>query len=194
MPNTYDPYTYNARLASFFGEGTDVHALKNAIATDPARAKKYTAVAGFSKWLQTRNPDIYNAIQSRSAHLLDPVSAVRGGGLDTAPVASASTSRGLKGLGDVTAGDDTAPSTSWGQDIIDNLSKITTAWAGVRQQQTLLDINIKRAEQGLPPIDGSAIAPAVNVGLSAQAQQLGYIAVAGLVLVGLFSMIGKKRR
>lgn len=42
-------------------------------------------------------------------------------------------------------------------------------------------INIERAKQGLPPIDSSAIAPQVNVGLSPETQRL--ILFGGIALI-----------
>lgn len=89
--------------------------------------------------------------------------------------------------------------TEWGTSILSTLQTALPAYFQAKSQSDLMTINIKRAEQGLPPIDSSTLAPTVNVGVSPAIQQLGYIAVGGLVLVGLYSAFaksggGKKRR
>lgn len=55
--------------------------------------------------------------------------------------------------------------------------------------QRLLDLNIQRAEQGLPPISAQSVAPTVNVGVSSEIQKL--ITYGGLAL--LVVMLIKKR-
>lgn len=54
------------------------------------------------------------------------------------------------------------------------------------QQRRLQEINITRAQQGLPPLDASAYGYGVNVGLSPQTRQLlmyGGIALAGYLVL-----------
>jgi hypothetical protein len=66
----------------------------------------------------------------------------------------------------------------------DTFAKIATNLGLGVQQYQLMNENVRRARQGLPPIDVSAYAGAgVNVGLSAGTQQL--VTYAGLALIGL---------
>jgi hypothetical protein len=66
----------------------------------------------------------------------------------------------------------------------DTFTKIATNLGLGVQQYQLMNENVRRARQGLPPIDVSAYAGAgVNVGLSAGTQQL--VTYAGLALIGL---------
>lgn len=84
------------------------------------------------------------------------------------------------------------PVTSWGQDVMEFFKATLPAYYQAQAQRDLLAINLKRAEQGLPPIDADGVAPQVNVGVSKGVQTLGYVAVGGLVLVGLLAAM--KRR
>jgi hypothetical protein len=66
----------------------------------------------------------------------------------------------------------------------DTFAKIATNLGLGVQQYQLMNLNVQRARQGLPPIDVAAYAGAgVNVGLSAGTQQL--VTYAGLALIGL---------
>lgn len=68
--------------------------------------------------------------------------------------------------------------TQWGS----VLERVLTVW----NQQKILDANIERAKQGLPPIDTAAIAPTYNVGLSPDTRNLVTIALVG---AGLFLLV-----
>jgi hypothetical protein len=77
----------------------------------------------------------------------------------------------------------------------------TTPWyaapiaaiTGVYQAKQLMDINAQRAVQGLPPVDASALAPTVNVGLPpAQMQQIMMLGGAALLIFFLMSRKGRK--
>jgi hypothetical protein len=75
----------------------------------------------------------------------------------------------------------------------DTFAKIATNLGLGVQQFQLMNLNVQRARQGLPPIDVASYAGAgVNVGLSAGTQQL--VTYAGLALVGiiLLNMATKK--
>ncbi len=58
-------------------------------------------------------------------------------------------------------------------------------------QRRLLNIQLDRAEQGLPPLDPGQYGVGVNVGLSPDTQKL--LIVGGLALVGLFLFVGSRR-
>lgn len=69
------------------------------------------------------------------------------------------------------------------------LQSILAPLASIYQQRQLVSINAQRAAQGLPPLSNAQIAPAVNVGLTAQTQQL--LMLGGAALLFVFLM--KKR-
>lgn len=138
---------------------------------------KVDAIVEFADWLKTSNPDVYEAVMRSRPDILLPEFAMAG----------------LGGLSDVAT--DTTPSTDWGKLASDFLTPLF----GVYTQKSLLDINIKRAEQGLPPLtDTSALAPSVNVNLPATTQQqigdIGKVITVGLLGLGALMIIGKKRR
>jgi hypothetical protein len=71
-----------------------------------------------------------------------------------------------------------------GERWTDTFAKIATNLGLGVQQFQLMNLNVQRARQGLPPIDVAQYAGAgVNVGLSAGTQQL--VTYAGLALIGL---------
>jgi hypothetical protein len=71
-----------------------------------------------------------------------------------------------------------------GERWTDTFAKIATNLGLGVQQYQLMNENVRRARQGLPPLDVAAYAGAgVNVGLSAGTQQL--VTYAGLALIGL---------
>jgi len=75
----------------------------------------------------------------------------------------------------------------------DTFAKIATNLGLGFQQYQLMNLNVERARQGLPPIDVARYSGAgVNVGLSAGTQQL--VTYAGLALVGLvlLNMVTRK--
>lgn len=76
----------------------------------------------------------------------------------------------------------------------DILSQWGTAWLGIEQAKTCLEINKQRASQGLPAIDcGKAgLAPQVNVGVSQDVKMMGYIAI-GAAVLGLYFFARKGR-
>ena len=53
--------------------------------------------------------------------------------------------------------------------------------------QKLLDLNIQRAQQGLPPITAQSVAPTLNLGMSPEVQKMVMIAAVGLGAVILLS-------
>jgi hypothetical protein len=66
---------------------------------------------------------------------------------------------------------------------------VLTALTSVYQQNQINSINLQRAQQGLPPLDQSALAPTVNVGLpTAQMNQLMMIGGGALLLLLFMAM------
>ena len=66
------------------------------------------------------------------------------------------------------------------------VGNIFTSLIAAYNQQKLIDLNIQRAAQGLPPISSASIAPTVNVGLSPETMHavlLGGAAILGFMLI-----------
>ena len=71
-----------------------------------------------------------------------------------------------------------------GEKWTDTFTRIATSLGLGVQQYQLMNLNVQRARQGLPPIDVAQYAGAgVNVGLNPGTQQL--VTYAGLALIGL---------
>lgn len=73
--------------------------------------------------------------------------------------------------------------------IFSALEKLASIYGSVRMQDKLLDINMERAQLGLPPIDAAQYSPGVNVGLTAQTQQLLTWALIGFGALAVFAMM-----
>lgn len=71
------------------------------------------------------------------------------------------------------------PSESWMDAVLRMLPALTATW----QQKQLLEVQIERAKQGLPPLSANQIATGVNVGIAPDTQKLLMWGMAGLVLV-----------
>lgn len=81
------------------------------------------------------------------------------------------------------------PGESWA----DTAQKILTALAMTEQQRSLMQINIERAKQGLPPIDINRYSGVgVNVGLSQGTQQLVTYALLGVGAFLLLNMYSRR--
>lgn len=85
----------------------------------------------------------------------------------------------LRGMGDPNSGD------SWYDQLPVWLRDIQAAI----NTQKLLDLNIQRAQQGLPPISSNAVAPTVNFGLSPQTMQMLFV---GLGILGVAYLLKKR--
>lgn len=90
-----------------------------------------------------------------------------------------------------------AKASGWSFDsIMKNLSAIVGTVVQAEAQRDLLKANLKRAEQGLPPLNAQAYMPGVNVGVTSDTQRMVYIlgglAIAALVLPQLMPR-GRRR-
>ena len=129
-------------------------------------------------------------------------------GFDTSRSPIISGLRGVRGLGQDYYGDEytaavTAMQTSdasqgvdtsapWYQDLIGLTTQALTAYTQFRSQDAIMELNVERARNGLPPIDPTAYGPAVGVGLDARTRELLQYAMIGGGLLALF-LIMKKR-
>src|SRR3990172_5542623 len=69
---------------------------------------------------------------------------------------------------------------------LDSLARALATITPVLTQAKMVDLNLERAKQGLPPIDSSSIAPTVNAGISPELKTILWAGVA-LAAVMVFS-------
>ena len=77
-------------------------------------------------------------------------------------------------------------------DYMTGLTDIIGAITQYQLQSKALDINLARAQQGLPPLDVSSYSPGVNVGITPQTQNFATFALLGLGALAVFALA--KRR
>jgi hypothetical protein len=90
--------------------------------------------------------------------------------------------------------DEVAKNQNPGEPWYESLARLLPILATTYQQRQLLSVQVERARQGLAPLDVSAYAAGVNVGISPEVKQLliiGGLAIAGLVAL---SMVTRGRR
>lgn len=177
----YDPYTYRPMMRYFYQGAPLPSDIADAVSANPRAANHIQAVFGFTQWLNERFPAVSQSLAIRNPRALDAVKAVKGGSVS--PTTSKS---GLSGLGDIV---DSSPATDWGKVIADTAKSVLA----FKSQQDIVNLNIKRAEQGLPPIDSGSVAPQLNVGLSPQVQTMMLWGFGGLLALGIVSVMkGRK--
>lgn len=93
------------------------------------------------------------------------------------------TAQRYRALGQGTV-DDTLPADSTLTEFGQQLTDAFTAYAQYQTAQKCLDLNLQRAQQGLPAVDCSTYGTGVNIGVSAGTQNLILIVVA--VLAGVY--------
>ena len=211
---SYNPFPYQPKLQAFYlGRPLPAEVAAKA-AGEPAIANHLQSIWQFSTWINQYFPAMAAAITGTNPKLLDPVSVVSGGLLvpsnrNTQSSSNAPLGSKLRGLGDITFEYDptkdygvpsgstsvvsnpstqSAAVTEWGKTVSDLLGKYLI----YDQQKSLIKLNISRAEKGLPPIDAAAYGAGVSVGVSPGVQQLAYIAIGGLVVVGLLNSLKRK--
>lgn len=123
---------------------------------------------GFLQWMQLRQPKLYSMVSKE----------LRGAGL-----------AGL-GLSPITA--TTAPvSSGWAQTLKDLATGLAQAYLTKEQlnaQQKVLDVQLQRAQQGLPPLDidmaAYGMTPTANVGIAGDT--LKWLGIGAAVLAGVY--------
>lgn len=109
----------------------------------------------------------------------------------------------LRGLGQefftVESGDPypvTAPASNgfdWGG-LLGTAKEILTTVTQAELQKDLYQMNVQRAQQGLPPISPSAVAPQVNVGVAPDVQRnLMMLGIGAAAIVGGAMLLGGRR-
>jgi hypothetical protein len=187
----FNPYTYQPLMQSYYLGRPMPDTLQKAAAANPEAARHIVSVWQFMTWLNESFPQLYAqlapAVTDAEKVVISKAISPRasGGGA------------GLGALVEDAAGnvfDDGRSSSGvlseWGKTISDMAQKYLV----YDQQRKLIDLNIKRAEQGLAPIDASNYGAGVSVGLSPQTQNLAYMALAGLVIVGLIGALKGGRK
>lgn len=81
-------------------------------------------------------------------------------------------------------------SESWTDALIRLLPAVAATW----QQKQLLEVQVERAKQGLPPLNANQIAAGVNVGIAPESQKLIMWAIGGLVLALVIPAFLRARR
>lgn len=139
---------------------------------------KINGVVNFISWLQNKYPDIYTKVMQSRPELAIPELALSGlGSLNDTQ---------QQMLDAQTADMNTPPSTSWGKSLLDFVTPLVNIYA----QKQLFDLNIKRAEVNLPPLE--SLGSTVNIGVSHGVMQAGTIS--GLIIAGLALLLILKKK
>ena len=193
----YDPFSYQPMMRSYYMGVQFPQTIQRLQRDNPEFANHIGAVYQFSNWLQQKLPDVYSQILANAPNLLNAGDVVLSGKMGSTAV----NRPGMSGLGQMdfetgipnepassgSSGSLTAQVTEWGKMIADFGKTYLTYDA----QKKLLNANIKRAEQGLPPLDASAYGVGVNVGLTPQTQNLVIMALIGFGLFAAFKAVRK---
>jgi len=181
--NFFNPYfgdtgSINRSSSVYTDPALDVYFnTQKPVAITGANKPSGEAVIYFAEWIKKNYPDAYQAIVTTGPEMLVPEFALSG----------MYPRLGFAGIGEVETNE---PSTDWGKKIMDIVSSVIPLY----QQKELFQLQLKRAEMGLPPIDPATMAPTVNVGVSPQIQQLGYLALFGFLGLGVMYAFRNKRR
>jgi len=172
----------------------------------------------FADWLKRTHPPIFDAAmdyaQAPARERVQAVAAARARQAKAAGVFDTelgglwdnltdNLTGGFENLSMPTATEATQEKSLW-QKLLDGAVTIGTGLVGLKQQEKLLELNIERAKQGLPPLDTGAVAPVIktevaidpataaalasNVGASLNKNML---MLAGVALVVMFFVMRK---
>ncbi len=160
--------------------------LKTFFTPAASRSSPHVAsVSKFASWFARAHPDTYRKVAQKRPDLLDPVQLMATGALRAKKPQ-------LSGLSEYTDDDYYGESqeaatpmvaTAWGADIAGFINQISPAILNARSQSALLNTNISRAEQGLPPL-------LVNPATGAYTTPMSGTTL--LLLAGLFVLANKK--
>lgn len=82
--------------------------------------------------------------------------------------------------------------------LVSNLTQLVGVVVQAEAQRDLLQVNLQRAQQGLPPINAQQYMPGVNVGVSQDTQKmiytLGALGIGAVVLLSLVNSGGRNKR
>ncbi len=126
----------------------------------------------FVKWMRVNEPRLYRAAASAAGSATG----------NTSVLSAADTGQPAGG--------------SWWDSFIGAAKQLVPVAIQARSQKRILDVQLRRAEQGLPPLQTSQIAPTVNV-QAGVTPDLKKILIPALAIGGgllLYFMFGKKGR
>lgn len=202
----YDPIQINTGFAGPSVTGASAARAKaNGFDTRMYRVKDGAAPGwpGFFGWLAATHPDLYdyarvslpNYVEDRQSY---PSAGATLSGDDpniqaiAAPNLSFLSQAATEGITDSTP----LQTTTANATIAQTLAQAASAFLPLYQQKQLLDVQLKRAQAGLPPLDTSRYVDAnagLNVGLNTGTQNtlLMMAALAAAALIG-FKLLGKR--
>jgi hypothetical protein len=79
-----------------------------------------------------------------------------------------------------------------GENWYDALARLLPVLASTYQQKQLLQVQVDRAKQGLPPLDASQYAGGVQVGMAPELQKM--LMWGGIAALGIFAFMATQRR
>lgn len=142
-----------------------------------ARTEKHQARLQFATWVKDKHPDIYSAAMRRAEKWRREWGQKRG-----QPAT-------LEGLGQ-----DGETQSFWDK-FREGVTTLGTTYLTYKTQSDAMDINMTRAEQGLPPIDTSFAAPVVRTQIdispeiAARLQETGTEAMKNMALYGGLALV-----
>jgi hypothetical protein len=182
----------NYMTRAFAGRSFQLHGL--GVATMPQLTGKALARAQFLTWLKGWNRGLFEQAVTNAEDWRTSEAARQG---------KPATISGLGQTTDASGNTTTAP-TSWWQQIASAVTSLGTAYVGYESQKATLDLNLQRAQQGLPPISTATMAPTVTTQVDLSPQILarlqdtttkallyGGIAIGAFLILNAFT---KKRR
>ena len=148
--------------------------------------------AQFVEWLRRTNPQAYAKILAQRPDLLGKGNTYDQSGR-MAGLGDALTDAYNQFIATESANPPTeAAATSWYTDLAKSLSSVLTPVTGAYQSYQLAQINLQRAQHGLPPLDTSQFAPSVTVHTPALAS-LGKYLLIGFGVLSVVMIAGKRR-
>lgn len=190
----YNPVDVGSGLAGPRGKGE----VKTAIVRPrPGAAPGWP---GFFAWVASVSPDMYDYLRVSLPNFVEDRQSFRSGApalgaIDFSwptPDVQIPSLSSTEGQTDSTP----LPTTTATSQIIDTVKQAAAAFLPLITQQKLLQINVDRARQGLPPIDTASYESAsqgINVGVNRSTQQTLLMLAAGIGAVYLLSQVIGKR-
>jgi len=79
-----------------------------------------------------------------------------------------------------------------GENWYDSLAKLLPALTATYQQKQILDVQVERAKQGLPPLNATQFSAGVNVGIAPETQKMLMYGAIGLGAIFLLTALMKR--
>lgn len=160
----------------------------NNVTEDSARRAKarIDSWGKLTKWIAQTHPDIYAALLADNPELLVPeITMGQLAGIFRVDIPASR----FHGMGETSITSDT-PQTSAGQSLLDKalsvLQSVGTAAIEYDRQKSLLEANIRLAEQGKPLLTSADLATSVSVRNPEIEKLFGYAILGGLALAAVY--------